>query len=242
MKKSILFAAAGLVAGMALVTDARAEEKGWEWSPAGIGIAAPAQIPWMSTDVYGLRFGGLFGYNPCVKGLDIGVANVVRDRFVGLGLGAFSFVGDSGSFAFRVSALANVTTGKSYDLSFAPFVIQRDDAYGLSVGALNWAQAFSGVRVACLMNWTVGVSQGLEIAPVNAGNDDFTGLQVAGMNYTSRMTGCQLGVFNYVDGVASGCQIGLINAAENMTGVQIGLVNIISKSSFPIMTIANANF
>lgn len=242
MKKSVLLAAAGLVAGAALFNDARADERAWSWSPVGIGIAAPAQLPFMSTDVYGVRFGGLFGYNPKVYGLDVGVANVVADEFIGIGVGAFGYVGDGGSCALRVSAIANVTTGVSFDLSVAPFNVQKDDAYGIDVGVLNWSQTYAGIRFAGLMNWTVGTACGFEVAPINAGCDDFTGFQIGALNFTDRMTGCQIGCVNLADGAATGVQIGIINAAENMTGVQIGAINIITKSPLPIMVIANAHF
>ena len=54
----------------------RTDERSWKWSPLGIGLAAPVQLPFIESDVHGLRMGGLFGYNHDVYGLDVGVAEV----------------------------------------------------------------------------------------------------------------------------------------------------------------------
>lgn len=81
MKKLMVIAA--LTAG--LVVSAQAEERAWAWSPLGMGIAAPVQLPFIQSDVYGIRIGGLFGYNADVYGLDAGVAEICSGDFAEIG-------------------------------------------------------------------------------------------------------------------------------------------------------------
>ena len=76
MKKSTVALVIGLAAGIGFNTAARADDRAWAWSPLGIGIAAPIQLPFMDSDIYGIRIGGLFGYNNDVYGIDAGVAEV----------------------------------------------------------------------------------------------------------------------------------------------------------------------
>ena len=55
MRKSTVFAAVALAVAFG-ATSARAEERAWEWSPLGIGIAAPIQLPFMSQMVQMIVF------------------------------------------------------------------------------------------------------------------------------------------------------------------------------------------
>ena len=87
MKKSITVAAAAMSVAFCLTTSVRADERAWAWSPLGIGIAAPIQLPFMSTDIYGLRFGGIFGCNNDMFGLDAGLVEMSRGSVAGIQIG-----------------------------------------------------------------------------------------------------------------------------------------------------------
>ena len=81
MKKSVAVLLTGLVVGLGFVNASNADDRAWAWSPVGIGLAAPIQLPYMTTDVYGLRLGGFFGANNDVYGLDLGVAEYSAGDF-----------------------------------------------------------------------------------------------------------------------------------------------------------------
>ena len=84
MMKSTKAMAVALAIGFGFNGLANAEERAWAWSPLGIGIAAPVQLPFIDSDVYGIRIGGLFGYNRDVYGIDAGVAEICSGNFAGL--------------------------------------------------------------------------------------------------------------------------------------------------------------
>ena len=91
MMKSTKAMAIALAVGLGFNGLANAEERAWAWSPLGIGIAAPVQLPFIDSDVYGLRIGGLFGYNHDVYGIDAGVAEICSGNFAGLQVSALSW-------------------------------------------------------------------------------------------------------------------------------------------------------
>ncbi|MBQ0031449.1 MAG: hypothetical protein KBT68_01465, partial [bacterium] len=68
MMKSTKAMAIALAVGLGFNGLTNAEDRAWAWSPLGIGIAAPIQLPFVESDVYGIRIGGLFGYNHDVYG------------------------------------------------------------------------------------------------------------------------------------------------------------------------------
>ena len=89
MKKLMLSMTAAVAVAVCSAGESE-QERSWPWSPVGVGIAAPLQIPWTDSDVLGLRFGGFFGLNYRVYGLDLGLVEMAQENFFGLQLSGFS--------------------------------------------------------------------------------------------------------------------------------------------------------
>ena len=235
MKKT-LFAVA-LAAGM--VGFAKAEDRAWAWSPLGIGIAAPVQLPLVDSDVYGLRFGGLFGWNADVFGMDADVVALETGSMAGLQASAFSWTSDS-VYGIQGAFLANVVDGNAFGLQAAFANVDWCEVWGLQLGAIDYCNSFHGLQAAAL-NWNNTPSHGWQAGVANANQEEFTGLSVGAINYSLRLEGIQLGAINMADSM-TGAQIGIINAVQRARGVQIGFVNMICEAPLPIMIIANASF
>lgn len=238
MKKCMI--AATLVAALGLVSNVRADERAWAWSPIGIGLAAPAQLPYVTTDIYGLRIGGLLGFNSAVRGLDCGVAELTTGDFVGLQLAAFTWT-EGHVDGVQVGAIANVVSSDLLAAQFGAVNVVWGEAAGLQVGVVNYdAASFTGAQIGGV-NWVNSPSYGLEIGVANCNQEDYVGWGLGGVNYATKFTGFACGVVNAAYDV-TGYQLGLFNACEHLRGVQIGLVNMITTSKLPIMVIANASF
>ena len=220
----------------------RTDERSWKWSPLGIGLAAPVQLPFIESDVYGLRVGGLFGYNHDVYGLDVGVAEVCSRDFAGLQASAFSWAsGDT--YGAQLGALANVVLGNSIALQTGFANANWGDAAGLQLGLVNYDCTYRGVQFGGIINWTDLASYGLEMGLVNANQDEYFGWAFGALvNYSSKFKGFGCGLVNVAYEV-NGFQLGLVNACDHMHGVQIGLINLICESPrLPMMFLVNAWF
>lgn len=241
MKKSIAVAVIGLAVGLGLSSVAHADDRAWPWSPIGLGLAAPIQLPFMSSDVYGLRFGGFLGYNRSMYGIDVGVVEMAEEDMAGLQAALFTWT-DGDAYGVQLGACANVINGRARLLQFGAVNYDRADTKGVQFGLVNRDTEFAGVQFAGIVNWNDTASYGVQFGLVNANQDEFSGASLAGLvNYSKTSTGLQLGLLN-VAYEATGFQLGLINACDTMRGVQIGLVNLIAESTLPIMVIANASF
>ena len=240
MKKSTMMMAVALAIGLG--GSAQAEERSWAWSPVGIGLAAPIQIPFVESDVYGLRLGGLFGYNHDVYGLDLGVAEVCSGGFRGLQVSALSWVDNDNVYGVQAGALANVVNACTKALQVAPLNVVWEEALGAQLGLVNVTTEFCGLQLGGLVNWNDLASYGLQLGAVNANQQEFYGWAFGGLvNYADSFNGFACGLVNVAYDVR-GCQLGVFNACDRMHGVQIGLVNMICGSKLPIMVIANAWF
>ena len=218
----------------------RTDERSWKWSPLGIGIAAPIQLPFIESDVYGLRIGGLFGYNHDVYGLDVGVAEVCSGNFAGLQASMLSWT-EGDAYGLQFGALANVVSGNSIALQAGLVNVDHGDAGGLQLGFVNYDSNYKGAQVGVL-NWNDLASYGFELGLVNANQDEYFGWTFGALvNYANKFKGFGLGLVNVAYEV-SGCQFGLVNACDKMHGVQFGLINLICESKLPIMVLANASF
>ena len=241
MKKSMIAAMIGLAIGTGFTNAARAEEqRSWNWSPLGIGIAAPIQLPFMETDVHGLRIGGLFGCNQDVCGLDAGLCEVSSGSFAGVGAAAFNWVGKN-AYGLQVGALANVVALDAYGLEAGLVNVVHGGFTGLQLGLVNYDANFAGGRFG-LVNWSKTTSAGFDIGLVSVSGEDFAGLKLGALNLADRFVGAQIGLFNLSDGPSTGFQLGLVNAANYFTGLQLGIINLICKGPLPVMLIANASF
>ena len=240
MKKSTMMMAVALAIGLGV--SAKAEERSWAWSPLGIGIAAPIQLPFVDSDVYGLRFGGLFGYNRDVYGLDAGVAEVCSGGFRGLQVAAMSWTEGGSVYGVQASALANVVNASTIALQLAPVNVVWEEAVGAQLGLVNCTTEFKGLQLGGIINWNDLASYGLQLGLINANQQEFFGWNFGALvNYADSFKGFACGLVN-VAYDATGCQLGLVNACDHMHGVQLGLINLICGSKLPIMVIANAWF
>ena len=241
MKKSAVAVMFGLAAALSFAEPARTDDRSWRWSPVGIGISAPLQLPFIESDVYGLRIGGFFGYNNDVCGLDLGLAEVCAGDFRGAQVSAMSWT-EGNAYGLQLAPLANVVNGRSITLQVAFANVDWDDAGGLQLGVVNYDANYAGVQVGGLINWNNANSYGLELAVINANQDEFYGWSFGALvNYSDKYRGCGIGLVNVAYEV-TGLQLGLVNACDRLHGVQFGLVNLICESKLPIMVLANASF
>ena len=205
MKKLMFAAVAALTLGFA--TTAKAESDTWKWSPIGLGIVAPAQIPFTDSHVYGLRLGGILGWSENMMGLDCGLANVADGVEYALQAGVFNVVkGDFGGVQFG---------GINYNGAITD---------GLQIGVGNWTSLnFTGVQFAA-----VNVEQrqlvGLAFGGVNYA-DSVAGGQFGCINLANEVTGCQIGVINACDEM-HGIQIGAINLITTSPVPVLPIVNV----------------
>lgn len=235
MKKALF--AAVLAAGAAGL--AGAEERAWDWSPLGIGIAAPLQIPFTDSDVCGIRLGGFFSWNADMFGVDAGVVSLETGSMAGIQWSAFTWTAE-GAYGVQCAGLANVVDGNVYGIQVAPVNVDWSDVWGLQVGLVDYCGSFNGIQFAG-MNWNNTPSYGWQTALVNANQEEFAGLSAGAVNYSTRLVGCQVGLVNCADS-STGLQVGVVNAAQRAHGVQIGFVNMICEGPLPVMVVANASF
>lgn len=240
MKKSLLVLS--LLSALALSSSA--DDRSWNWSPLGVGIAAPVQLPFMETDVYGIRFGGLFGCNRNVYGIDVGLAEICSNEsvgnFAGIQASALSWT-EGNAYGLQFGVLANVVKGSTFAWQTAFANAVWEDCRGLQFGAINYTVGLKGLQVG-LVNWNELASYGLDIGLINANQMDFAGWSFGAIvNYADTYRGFACGLVNCAYDV-TGFQLGLINACDHMHGVQIGLINLICGSPLPIMVLANAWF
>ena len=240
MKKSMVSLLIGLAVGLGFANASQAEDRTWNWSPLGVGIAAPLQLPFMESDVYGIRFGGFFGCNNEVRGIDCGVVELCTGSFMGVQGALFTWT-EGNAYGLQVGALANVVNMNVVGVQAGCVNVDWSDATGLQLGLVNVDTAFVGVQLGGLLNWDTAPSYGVQLGLVNGDQDEFRGWAAGLVNYAVNCTGFQLGGFNVVDEM-TGCQIGIVNACNKMRGVQIGLMNLICEGQLPAMVIANASF
>ena len=93
---SMIAAVAAVMVWSASAIADEEESRAWAWSPLGIGIAAPLQLPFMSSDIWGLRLGGAFAYNADMFGVDCGLVEISTGSVAGLQGAAFTWtMGDA---------------------------------------------------------------------------------------------------------------------------------------------------
>ena len=240
MKKSMVSLLIGLAVGLGFANASQADDRAWSWSPLGIGLAAPLQLPFMESDVYGLRFGGFLGFNNDVRGIDLGVTELCTADFIGLQGALFTWT-EGDVYGLQVGALANVVNSKTVGVQAGCVNADWGEVTGLQLGLINYDVAFAGLQLGGIVNWDTSASYGMQVGLANCDQDEFRGWSAGLVNYSVKYTGFQLGCFNSADEV-TGYQVGLVNACNKMRGVQVGLVNLICDGPLPVMVIANASF
>lgn len=241
MNKSTKIALAALAVALGFSSVSQADDRAWAWSPLGIGLAAPIQLPFMESDVYGLRFGGFLGYNNDVYGIDAGIAEFCADSFAGLQASALSWT-EGDAYGVQCALFGNVVGSSAYGLQAGAINVAWDDSYGIQLGLINYDVSFSGIQFSGIINWNNTPSCGLQASLINGNQDEFAGASIGALvNYGERHRGFQCGLVNATYDM-TGCQIGLFNACDHMHGVQIGLLNLICESRVPLMVLMNAWF
>ena len=246
MKKLIL--AFGVAASLFAFQAKGVDNDNLEFSPLGLGIAAPIQLPFMNSDVYGLRLGGLFAVEREVIGLDIGLVERTKLDFTGLQASAFSITGRDAGCSGRAVAeglnlfagLCNLTSGSHIGGIFGLCNIVYGDVTGLEVGVVNYDSSILGMQIGAV-NWNSFASAGAQVGVYNKNVGKFTGLNLGGISFAEEIVGAQIGFINCVDN-CTGLQLGVINACENMAGIQIGALNLIATSPVSAMVVANVMF
>lgn len=241
MKKSLIAFAAGLALVAGLATAARADDRAWPWSPIGIGIAAPLQLPYVDSDIYGLRLGGFLGDNNDVYGVGLSLTEMTAGTFAGLQMSAFSWT-EGDVYGAQFGVLANVVCGRGTAYQSALVNVVQDDFCGAQLGLINYDTGFVGLQFGGILNWNNSAAFGVEFGLVNANQDEYVGAALGALvNYSAKFRGLSCGLFNVAYEV-TGVQLGVFNACDRLHGIQFGLVNMICESRLPIMVLANAQF
>jgi hypothetical protein len=159
------------------------------FSPIGISIVPPLELPPSDFTIVGARLSAGWGENISSYGLDVGgLGNITDQNFVGLAVaGGFNLnKGSSTIVGLQFAGITNVNENKT-------------TVVGLQVaGLLNSNQAESSVA-------------GLQVALANyAPYTHIMGVQAGVYNRAHIVTGFQIGLVNSTD-VLHGVQIGLLN-------------------------------
>lgn len=183
--------AAAIVGPVVAHAEETAKADDWVWSPFSISFAAPVQVPWTTTSIYGLRLTGFLGLNDEVRGMSCGLANAASGETMGFELGGVNAV-------FDTAMGAHVA------------VVNYANAFmGLQLGGLNWVNTETYGCQLAVLNCDQGPFTGAGIGLINhATRAD--GLQFGFMNFAYEASGLQLGVINACD-YMRGVQIGLVN-------------------------------
>jgi len=138
----------------------------------------------------------------------------------------------SATHAFQASLFPDVSTCPQSDVinGITLSLWGANEQHALSFGLINGSFGHSGGLSIGAVNYTQYYT-GLHLGFLNLSTADFIGWQVGGLNYTmDNCSGLQLGFINYA-GRMSGVQIGFLNMAPQMnTGLQIGALNLITEN------------
>lgn len=121
-----------------------------DYSPLGVGLFPPLQLPNSGYGITGLRL-TLVGVHRESQGIDIGLlGNVTNKSFKGLSLsGLFNYnSGLSTVVGLQAAGLANINIGASkvYGVQFAGYNT-AGTVYGLQLGLVNVANDLHGIQI-----------------------------------------------------------------------------------------------
>ncbi len=153
----------------------------------------------------GAEIAGFWNYNQkWVKGFQAaGFANAAIGYVDGFQASGFANYADGVSFG-QFSGFANLSTDKTSGMQASGFS-------NVAVGDMK------GVQGAGFANLTVGDHFGVQAAGfTNVTTGRTKGIQASGfLNYTKKLSGVQVGVFNYADSVENGMPIGFLSFVKN---------------------------
>lgn len=115
------------------------------WTPIDLSLFTPAELPWCSDAVYGLRVDVIYGRTSSFCGLDIGIANHVRGDAAGIQVGECNFV--TGRLDGLQVAAANFVRYEFNGVQVGYFNRSYQEGNGVQIGVMNMADDFCGVQV-----------------------------------------------------------------------------------------------
>jgi hypothetical protein len=158
------------------------------YTPIGLGVAPPAQLPPRSFSIIGARLSAGYGVNKDVYGVDLGaIGNITENQFVGVGVsGLFNWnKGHATVIGLQAALGTNINVNKARII-------------GLQVSGWNANLAESTM---------VGVGLGLGNQSPNM---TMIGVQAGVYNTARHVYGFQIGLVNRAENL-HGIQIGLLN-------------------------------
>ena len=120
------------------------------YSPIGVGLFPPLQVPNSEFMITGLRVGAV-GYNRAVAGIDVGLlGNITYQSFSGSALALlFNYNQVAANiYGFQVAGLANINgTGSSlYGVQLGLYN-KVSNVYGIQLGLINVADRLTGIQI-----------------------------------------------------------------------------------------------
>ncbi len=200
------------------------------WTIAAVSLASPVQIPWgvAKWDVFGVDLGLFYNDAPKMYGLQLGMANTVREELRGAS-GSFVFnYTYKDVYGFRGTFGGNISNGTVYGVDFGGFGYNRA-IYGAELAFVATVQQnLYGAAASLIGNVTENECYGITVGGSNLAQSVY-GAQVAlALNMTDKLNGCQIGLINF--------------ARECPWGFQIGLINIILDNQIKVLPIVNGYF
>ena len=117
-----------------------------------LALLAPAQVFPENYDVFGLRLNLIYGRNNCLRGLDLGLVNVVSQDLAGAQIGLYNAckTSNEGCFQFGIINNADQFSGMQFGL-----LNLSGQAHGLQLGVLNMCDTMDGGIQIGLLNFIV---------------------------------------------------------------------------------------
>lgn len=164
-----------------------------------------------------------------------GILNYNHREFKGAQLSGYANVALANSSGIQGSGFANVVRGNYRGAQLAGFAnVVTDSIDGFQcAGFANYSMSNSKGQISGFSNFNFSDTKGPQISGFgNINNGNLKGIQLAGFanintgkingaqvsgffNYTKKLSGVQLGVFNYVDSLEKGASIGVISFVRN---------------------------
>jgi hypothetical protein len=215
------------------------------WVPLELSLFPPLHVFHFDRKlVGGVSANVFYGSTAAMAGIEVGLVNHENEWGVGLQVGGLGndVAGDFGGI--QIGGFGNVVRGRHVGLQLS-WVLNAalDDAWGLQLGAANYAQRApldprggearaKVIREAAMVGVQIGLANGTE---------NFVGLQLALWNENdNRIDGLSAGIFatfahgKPIDPHAAGhdldpswgAEIAPLTWARELSGVQIGVVNV----------------
>ena len=136
--------------------------------------------------------------------------------------------------------MALVATLASY---LAAELERTGEALHQRTSALASLQTLHQRTVESLMSGLLTTDRAGRITSFNPEAERITGLQLGGFNFAEEASGLQLGVINVAGEIEAGVQLGVINVTREIKGLQFGLINVIEVGGWvTVLPLINGSF